>query len=117
MRTAAKILEFSREVTVNNLTVMEAGFRHLAELKRLVHEGNAIIKSHFGPLNDHFSMQLIPAMHASERGHIARPVSSVMWEALGVITAAINHMKREPLIGPQATAPNKPPFVDATIIA
>ncbi|RWO40429.1 MAG: hypothetical protein EOS11_19705 [Mesorhizobium sp.] len=89
---------------------------YASTLKRLVMEAEAVISLHFGPGNS-FSLNLIPAMQANEKGFLGRSLMTVMGEANQIIFGAINHMIREPLLGVQFKAISKPVYVDASTIS
>lgn len=85
------------------------------QMRQLVLEADAIIKRHFG-IHDTFSSGLINALFLRSRSDPLEYVET-MADAQGVIRAAINHMRREPMLGRQASPPRKPPYVDASTIA
>jgi hypothetical protein len=59
----------------------------------------AIIKRHFKPLQDNFSLHLVPALNASGQGLFGTSLYDVMEEAQAVLEAALNDMRREPTMG------------------
>lgn len=85
--------------------------------KRLSIEASALIDRHFGPVNN-FSQHLWPAMHMTQQGYLGRDVVSLAHEANQVIFAAINHIRREGLLGSkEPTTDTKPTYVDVQTIA
>src|SRR3954454_6841136 len=72
---------------------------YLPQFKRLTLEGKAIIKRHFKPLQDNFSLHLIPALNANGQGLFGTSLYDVMKEAQAVLEAALNDMRREPTMG------------------
>ncbi|RUU36350.1 hypothetical protein EOC93_25280 [Mesorhizobium sp. M6A.T.Ce.TU.002.03.1.1] len=89
---------------------------YASTFKRLSIEASALIDHHFGPVNN-FSQHLWPAMHMTQDGYLGRDVVSLSYEANQVIFGAINHLRRERLIGRKSTVDVKPTYVDVGTIA
>ncbi len=89
---------------------------YASTFKRLSIEASALIERHFGPVNN-FSQHLWPAMHMTQQGYLGRDVVSLSYEANQVIFAAINHIRREGLLGRKSTLDVKQTYVDVSTIA
>lgn len=112
----SKILMEMSEIYVKRQDeTLSIGF-YVPTIKRLAMEAQAIITRHFGAANT-FSINLISATTLSENGLLGRSVESVFSEALQVIAGALNTIRREPFIGPNATVRTKPLYIDESRIA
>jgi hypothetical protein len=83
--------------------------------KRLSLEAEALLNQRFGVLNQ-FTVHLYDAVRLTEQGRYGRTVLDVAIEAHAVLVAALNHVRREPMIGPTSNKPKKPLYVDTETI-
>ena len=68
-----------------------------AEFKGLAVEATAILDASLGHAND-FSMNLIDAVNSGSGGFFGGPSFACVGEAVVLVRAAVNHLRRQPLM-------------------
>lgn len=89
-----------------------------ADFKGLAVEAKSIIDEALGHAND-FSLNLIHAVNSGSGGFFGGPSYACVGEAVALVRAAVNHLRRQPLSRASALSPAalKPPYVDPSRLA
>jgi len=89
-----------------------------AEFKGLAVEAKVILDASLGHAND-FSMNLIDAVNSGSGGFFGGPSFACVGEAVVLVRAAVNHLRRQPLMRGSALRPAamRPPYVDPSRLA
>lgn len=82
-----------------------------AEFKSLAVQAKALLDTSLGRMNE-FSMNLLHAVNSGSGGFFGGPSLAAVGEAAAITRGAVNHIRRQHLVGNATVRPTKQPYVD-----